>query len=72
MLDFFKKKQWSKWQHVLFVENYADDIPTYEILRRECALTGLTQYKRIYVSRCVHNLASMMKNWFDNFPPSVF
>ena len=55
--DIFKRKKWSKWEHVFFVEDYQAGNKTREILRRVCENTGDVQYKRRYVDRCSHDLA---------------
>lgn len=53
----FKKRNWSKWVHVCFVEKFTSGIPTYQILVREDTDTGLKQYKMVFVASCVHNLS---------------
>ena len=63
-LWFFKKRRWSKYEHVMFVEDFRSGINNFEILRRKCEITGLTQYKRIYIKCCVHNLTSKLSQWY--------
>ena len=63
-LWFLKKRRWSKYEHVMFVEDFRSGINNFEILRRKCEITGLTQYKRIYIKGCVHNLTSRLSQWY--------
>lgn len=63
-LFWLKKRDWGKWEHVMYVEDFRSGIKTYEILRRECNISGLTEYKRIYVKSCVHSLVSMLMGWW--------
>ena len=63
-LCFLKKSRWSKYEHVMFVEDFRSGINNFEILRRKCEVTGLTQYKRIYIKSCVHNLTSRLSQWY--------
>ena len=58
------KKEWDKWKHVMFVQDFRSGIKTYEILRRECKLTGNVQYRRVYVKQCVHNLVHSLTEWW--------
>ena len=62
----FKKRKWSKWQHISFVQDFRSGIDTIELLRREDELTGLVEWKRIYVKNCVHNLFVMLTNLWNN------
>jgi hypothetical protein len=62
-MNLFIKRDWSKWEHVMFVEDFSCGIPTYEIRVRTCLKTGITQYKRIYVAKRVHGLYSMLRDW---------
>lgn len=55
-MKLFKKNNWSKWEHVMFVEDFRVGIPTFELLKRTDLDTGLTQYKKIKVASCVYNL----------------
>lgn len=57
----FKKRNWSKWQHITFVEDFRAGIEVYELLKRECTDTGLTQWKRIYVKDCVYHLSEKLE-----------
>lgn len=63
-LWFLKKRRWSKYEHVMFVQDFRGGINNFEILRRKCEVTGLTQYKRIYIKGCVHNLTSRLSQWY--------
>lgn len=56
----FKKRKWSKWEHISFVQDFRSGIKTVELLRREDELTGLVEWKRIYVKSCVHNLVGLL------------
>ena len=60
-----EKHEWSKWEHVMFVEDFSSQ-KNFEILRRECQLTGLTEYRRIYVKDCVHGLMSRLTHWWSS------
>lgn len=62
-LWFLKKRRWSKYEHVMFVEDFRSGINNFEILRRKCEVTGLTQYKRIYIKGCVHDLTNRLSQW---------
>ena len=66
LFELFVKRKWSKWQHIMFVQDFRSGIKTYEIMRRECEITGLTQYRRIYVKQCVHGLVTALNNWINN------
>lgn len=57
------KREWSKWEHVMYVEDFRAGIKNFEILRRECNLTGLTQYKSVYVKDCVHGLTAKLSQY---------
>ena len=61
-----EKHEWSRWEHVMFVEDFQSGIKNYEILRRECLLTGLTQYRRVYVKDCVHDLTAKLTAWWSS------
>ena len=61
----FKKREWSKYDHVMFVEDFRGGIKTYEILRKVDKLTGESKYKRIYVKCCVHSLSDKLKSWWQ-------
>lgn len=60
----FKKRKWSKYEHVMFVQDFRGGIKTYELLVRTDELTGETNYKKIYIKSCVHHLHSMLTDWF--------
>ena len=62
----FKKKNMSKYEHVSFVQDFRSGISTYEILVRFDLDSGLPEYKRVFVGKCVHNLVIVMENWFKN------
>lgn len=59
----FKKREWSKWEHVMFVEDFQAGLKTYELLRRVDNISGLTQWKRVYVKDCVHHLVTNLNHW---------
>ena len=60
IMTIFKKRKWSQWKHIMFVEDFRAGIKTYEIMCREDFDTGLKEYKRIYIKDCVHNLANKL------------
>ena len=60
----FKKRKWSKYEHVMFVEDFRGGIKTYEILRKVDDISGESKYKRIYIKSCVHSLKEMLTNWW--------
>lgn len=55
MLNIFKKRKWSKWRHVTIATDFRDT-KVFEILIRRCEISGMTQYKQVYISECVHGL----------------
>jgi len=57
------KKNWTKWEHVMFVEDFRSGIKTFELLRRVDQDTGITQWKRVYVKQCVHSLTHFLTKW---------
>lgn len=59
----FKRRAWSKWEHVRYVERYGAGIPVYELLVRKCEKTGLTQYKRVRVYSSVYGLKTFLNEW---------
>ena len=61
-----EKHDWGKWEHVMYVEDFRAGIKNFEILRRECKLTGLTQYRRVYVKSCVHGLTAKLTAWWSS------
>jgi hypothetical protein len=50
----------------MFVEDWRAGTKTYEIFRRQCLKTGITQYRRVYVSQCVHGLVSKLSEWIKS------
>jgi hypothetical protein len=56
-MKLFKKNNWSKWEHIMFIEDFSGGISTFELLKRTDLDSGLTEYKKIKVSSCVHNLS---------------
>lgn len=60
----FKKREWSKYEHVMFIEHFTGGIKTYELLRKVDAISGETKYKQIYVGSHVHRLSGMLTNWY--------
>ena len=65
-MKLFKKNNWSKWEHVMFIEDFRGGIPTFELLKRTDLDTGLIEYKKVKVSSCVHNLHSKLTETFKN------
>jgi hypothetical protein len=63
-MKIFKNNNWSKWEHVIFIEGFTAGIPTFELLKRINLDTGLTEYKKVKVSSCVHNLSSKLTEQF--------
>lgn len=66
ILSLFEKHEWGKWEHVIFVQDFSAGIPNYEILRRVCKLTNLTQYRSVYVKDCVHGLTYQLTEWIKS------
>jgi len=64
----FTKKNWQKWEHITFIEEFTPGIQTYELLRRVCLETGDVEWKRIKVKNCVHSLSSILNNKFITPP----
>jgi hypothetical protein len=65
-MKLFKKNNWSKWEHIMFIEDFGAGIPTFELLKRTDLDTGLTEYTQVKVSSCVHNLHSKLTEQFKN------
>ena len=65
-MKLFKKNNWSNWEHVMFIEDFRGGIPTFELLKRKDLDTGLTEYKQVQVSTCVHNLESKLTERYKN------
>lgn len=65
-MKLFKKNNWSKWEHVMFLEDFRAGIPTFELLKRADLDTGLTEYKKVKVASCVFNLYSKLTEEFKN------
>lgn len=65
-MKLFKKNNWSKYEHVMFIEDFRGGIPTFELLKRTDLDTGLTEYKQVKVSSCVHNLNLKLTEQFKN------
>jgi hypothetical protein len=63
-MKIFKKNNWSKWEHVIFIEDFGTGIPTFELLKRINLDTGLTEYKKVKVSSSVHNLSLKLTEQF--------
>ncbi len=60
-------KKWTKWEHIMFVEDFMAGIKTYELLRRVDQKSGLTQWKRVYVKDCVHSLTGKLTILFETY-----
>lgn len=58
----FKKRNWKKWEHITFVEDFRAGITTYELLKRTCLDTGDIEWKSVKVKSCVHNLADKLNS----------
>ncbi len=69
LLSIFEKHEWGKWEHVMFVQEFTAGISNYEILRRFCKLTNLTQYRKVYVKDCVHGLTCKLTEWIKSKAP---
>ena len=65
-MKLFKKNNWSKWEHVMFIEDFRGGIPTFEKKKKKDLDTGLTEYKQVQVSTCVHNLESKLTERYKN------
>lgn len=65
-MKLFKKNNWSKWEHLMFIEDFTRGIPTFELLKRIDLDTGLTEYRKVKVSSCVNNLHSKLTEQFKN------
>lgn len=50
----------------MFIEDFTGGIPTFDLLKRTDLDTGLTEYKQVKVSSCVHNLHSKLTEQFKN------
>lgn len=58
----FTKRDWSKWEHITFAEEFTPGITVYELLRREDVRTGDVEWKKVKVQSCVHNLSSNLRH----------
>lgn len=65
-MKLFKKNNWSKWEHVMFVEDFTTGRPTFELLKRTDLDTNVTEYKKVKVSSCFQNLHSILTEQFKN------
>jgi hypothetical protein len=65
-MKLFKKNNWSKWEHIMFIEDFRGGISTFELLKRTDLDSGLTEYKKIKVSSCIHNLSLKLAEQFKN------
>jgi len=63
-MKLFKKDNWSKWEHIMFVEDFRSGIKTFELLKRTNLDTGLTEYRRVEVSSHVLHLHSALTEEF--------
>jgi hypothetical protein len=61
----FSRKKWSKWEHVMFVEDFRSGIKNYELMVRTDSVSGLRQYKKIYIAQCIHGFTGMLNSWFS-------
>jgi len=59
----FKKRNWTKWEHVMFVEDSRAGFTTYELFKRTDINSGLSEWKKVYVSKCVHSLTYLLTEW---------
>ena len=59
----FKKRDWTKYEHVMFVEDFRGGIKTYELLFKTDLISGETKYKKVFVKSCVHNLQQSLTVW---------
>lgn len=60
-----KKRNWTKWEHVMFVEDFRAGIKTFELLRRVDQNSGITEWKRVYVKQCVLSLTDFLTKWWE-------
>lgn len=61
--ELFEKHKWTKWQHIMFVEMLYCTEKTHELLRRECLITGLIQYKQIVIPTQAKNVKQTIEIW---------
>jgi hypothetical protein len=62
----FKKRNWTKWPHIMFVEEYGTGNKTYQLLARVDLESGLREYKKVFVGDRTHYLAANLNSKFDN------
>jgi hypothetical protein len=65
-MKLFKKNNWSKWEHIMFIEDFRSGRQTFELLKRTDLDTGLTEYRKVKVSSCVHGLYLKLTEQFKN------
>lgn len=71
IFDNIFKGPFTKWEHVMFVEDWRAGTKTYEIFRRNCLKTGIVQYRCVYVSQCVHGLVGKLSGWINSISKTV-
>lgn len=59
------KRNWTKWEHVMFVQDFRAGIKTFELLRRVDQDSGITEWKRVYVKQCVYSLIYFLTKWWE-------
>jgi hypothetical protein len=63
-MKILKKNNWSKWEHVIFIEDYTHGRPTFELLKRINLDNGLTEYNKVKVSSRVRDLSLKLTDHF--------
>lgn len=52
--------EYTKWEHVLYQEDFRAGAKVYEIMKRTNILTNENSYKKIYISECSHDLMPIL------------
>ena len=61
MFKFTLSRNWTTWKHVDYVEDCGTHT-VFELLKRVNHNTGLTQYKKVFISSPVFNLAQTLNS----------
>lgn len=64
-MGIFAKRKWSKWKHVRFITKHDGGYGrVYNLMVKECELTGVVRYRRVFVSNGVQHLEATLMGKF--------
>lgn len=49
----------------MFIEDFSSGLPTFELLKRISLDNGLTEYKKVFISKRIHNLCFKLTETFN-------